>query len=617
MMLLRGIHRIRTSLPYLPRALGLVWRAARTWTLAWLVLLTLQGILPVAIVYLTRDLVNQVVVFVDAPTPESLQPTLLIVLAFGVVLLLGQVLGGLTSWVRAAQSQLVADYILDLIHAQAAALDLHFFDSAAFYDSLFRARSDALGKPVALLENLGALWQNSITLVAMAGVLIPFGIWVPAALVVSTLPALGVAFYFTRRQHAWRLKSTVEQRRSQYYDWLLTVRDAAEELRLFGLGEHARQSYQFLRKKLRNEQLQLLRSQSVADLLAGTFGLVVMAGVMGWMITRALTGQFNLGDLTLLYQAFTQGQNLMRTLLGNTNQLYSNLLFLENLFEFLALQPKVQQPTTPTPMPHVLVGGIQFENVSFQYPDSTRRALDEFNLVIPAGQVAAIVGANGAGKSTLTKLLCRFYDPTAGAICIDGVNLKQFSLEELREQITVLFQDPMHYQETAADNIAFGDLKADPSEARIQAAAMAGGAHEIIARLPQGYQVVLGKWFGGAELSVGEWQRVALARAFLRQAPILILDEPTSAMDSWAEADWMARFRTLVAGRTALIITHRFTTAMQADVIHVMDAGRIIESGTHSRLVGSGGRYAESWQIQMQARGVEDHSGANGQGKSV
>lgn len=591
------------SVAYLPRALGLVWTAARHWTLAWFLLLTLQGILPIALVYLTRDLVNRVVLLTRTPTAENVQATLVIAATYGAVLLLIQVLGSLSNWVRTAQAQLVADYVLDLIHTQAATLDLSFYDTTAYYDTLHRARSDALQRPNALLENLGAFWQNGITLVAMAGVLLPYGLGVPFALLLSTLPALGVTLYYTRRQHRIRIENTASQRRAMYYDWLLTIHQAAAELRLFGLGAYARDSYQSIRRTLRDQQLVLLRSQALADLLAGAFGLLVLGGVMGVMIVRTLQAQVTLGDLTLLYQAFTQGQNLMRTLLGNTSQLYSNLLFLENLFEFLSLQTILPEPVEPKPVPPILHEGIRFENVSFRYSESTRWALEQFNLFIPTGQIVAVVGANGAGKSTFIKLLCRFYDPTQGSIQLDGTDLREFSSTDLREHITVLFQEPMHYHETAADNIAFGNWGVKPESAQIQRAAQAGGSEEIIARVPNGYAGILGKWFGGTELSVGEWQRVALSRAFLRQAPIIILDEPTSAMDSWAEADWMARFRSLVDGRTALVITHRFTTAMQADKIYVMDAGQIIESGTHSELLANNGRYAESWHRQMNPNG--------------
>jgi ATP-binding cassette subfamily B protein len=244
--------------------------------------------------------------------------------------------------------------------------------------------------------------------------------------------------------------------------------------------------------------------------------------------------------------------------------------------------------------------GICFEQITFRYPGSERVALQDFNLTVPAGQVAAIVGANGAGKSTLVKLLCRFYDPEAGQITLDGINIRDMSLAELRRLITVLFQWPVPYHATAGQNIALGDVQAAPSAAEIAAAARGAGAHEVIARLPREYDTLLGKWFAdGTELSGGEWQRIALARAFLRRAQIVVLDEPTSFMDSWAEAEWLARFRALVHGRTALIITHRFTTAMCADVIHVMQNGQIVESGSHDDLLARGGLYAQSWAAQM------------------
>ena len=283
--------------------------------------------------------------------------------------------------------------------------------------------------------------------------------------------------------------------------------------------------------------------------------------------------------------------------LESTGQIYRSTLFLENLFQFLALEPQIADQSSPAPLPARPAHSITFENVTFQYPGSVRTALTDFSLTLAAGKVTAIVGQNGAGKSTLIKLLCRFYDPREGRIMMNGVDLRTIALAELRRQITVLFQEPVHYHATAAENIAMGDLAADSKS--IRAAARAGGADGYIERLPQGYDTILGQWFGGSELSVGEWQRVALARAFLRNAPLIVLDEPTSAMDSWAEADWLRRFRDLTEGHTALMITHRFTTAMHADIIHVMDRGRIIESGTHAELVVAGGHYAGSWQAQM------------------
>jgi ATP-binding cassette subfamily B protein len=284
----------------------------------------------------------------------------------------------------------------------------------------------------------------------------------------------------------------------------------------------------------------------------------------------------------------------MRSMLDDVGQLYQNSLFLGNLFEFLALQPTVVDPPNPVPVPSH--GLVRFFGVTFRYPGTRGVALRDFDVTIPAGQMAAIVGPNGAGKSTFIKLLCRFYDPEAGRIELDGVDLRNLSIDELRHNITVLFHEPVHYNASAAENIALGDIDREQNLTEIQSAARSAGADTVISKLPKGYQNLLGSWFEeGAQISVGEWQRIALARAFLRKAPIIVLDEPTSAMDPWAEAEWMARIRMLQKGRTAILITHRFTTAMFADIIHVMRDGRVVESGTHAELLAQSGLYAHCW----------------------
>jgi ATP-binding cassette subfamily B protein len=318
------------------------------------------------------------------------------------------------------------------------------------------------------------------------------------------------------------------------------------------------------------------------------------------MLWKAVLGSLTLGDLALFYQAFQRGQGLMRSLFENVGEIYSNSLFLKDLFEFLALEPHVKDAARTVAIPTPLRDGIRFENVTFHYPGSERVALSDFYITIPAGRIVAIVGANGAGKSTLVKLLCRFYDPVQGRVLVDGVDLRSVKLQDLRSLITILFQDPVYYQSTFSENITLGDLTKQADSGRVQFAAQAAGADKTAAGLPNGYETLLGKWFeGGTELSVGEWQRLALARAYWREAPILVLDEPTSAMDPWAEHDWLKRFRELASNHTTLIITHRFTTAMYADIIHVMEDGRVVESGSHPELLALNGRYAQSWREQM------------------
>jgi len=587
-----------TELSRLPRALKLAWAAARGWTALWAGLLVLQGLLPVSSVYLTRPLVNRILAAIKAGgTWESIRPAIAIGVLIAAIALVSEMMRSATVWVRTHQSELVQDYIAALIQRKSAEIDMAFYDSAEFYDRLHRARSEASYRPVMLLESLGGILQNGVTLAAMLAVLAPFGLWLPVALVASTMPALYVVLRNTARQHEWRLRTTADERRTWYYDWLLTSHEAAAELRLFALGDRFESAYGALRKRLRGENFRLAQDQAIGEFAAGALALVGGAASLLWMAWRAVRGWITLGDLALFYQAFQQGLGLMRSLLQNLGQLYYSSLFLGNLFEFLALEPTVLNAAAPGPMPSKLEGGIHFEHVTFQYPGARQPTLSDFSLTIPAGRIVSLVGPNGAGKSTFVKLLCRFYDPAGGRIALDDRDLRSFELDELRRHITVLFQEPVHYNATAGENIRLGDLTA--TEAEVETAAVAGGADAIIRRLPAGYDNTLGKLFiDGAELSTGEWQRIALARAFLRQSPILILDEPTSAMDPWAEAEWIDRFRSLARGRTAILITHRLTTAMRADEIHVLSDGRVVESGSHEELLRLGGLYAQSWARQ-------------------
>lgn len=590
------------QLSYLPQTFGLIWAASRNWTLAWLILLIMQGILPAATVYLTRSVVNGLVAVVGSGVSwENVQVIAVPVVLMAGVLLLTEFLKGASEWIRTAQSELVQDHVNALIHQQSITIDYSCYESSEFNDHLDRAREGASTRSLALLENTGSLVQSSITLLAMATILLPYGLWLPIVLFVSAIPAFYVAFRTNLQQYQWSHKTTTDRRRLQYYDTLLTHSWSAGEVRLFNLGTYFQSAYQRLRHRLRREQMKLIKAQSFSRLIAGLFALLITGIALVWMGQQVLLGLITLGDLALFYQAFNQGQTIVKSLLGNLGQIYKNSLFISNLFEFLQLKPQIVDPLIPSPVPAKLNEGIQFRQVTFRYPGSSEAILEDFNLTIPVGKIVAIVGDNGAGKSTLIKLLCRFYDPESGRIEIDGIDLRNFVVAEFRRLITVLFQFPVPYYVTVAENITLGDVFTTHSQAEIEAAAKGAGIHEKIMRLPQSYTSLMGKWFpGGTDLSGGEWQRLALARSFLRKAQVIILDEPTSAMDPWAEFDWLERFREMANGRTAIVITHRFTLAMRADIIHVMRAGKIVESGSHAQLLALNGLYAQSWKSQVQ-----------------
>jgi len=592
------------QLVYLPRTLRLIMEAAQKWTIVWAFILVIQGLLPAATVYLTGALVDSLAGTLGTGIDwENIQPTVMLALSMGGMIALSQLLNSVVSWVRTAQSELVSDYLAALVHEKSTEVDIAFYELPEYHDRLHRAQNDLRQRPLSLLESGGALLQNLITLVAMGAILLPYGLWLPFVLLISTLPAFYMVMYFNQRFHDWWEESTTEHRWTEYYDMVLVNDLLAPEVRLFNLGTHFQTAYQALRTKLRGEQLSLARQQNLANLGAGLFAALITGGVMVWMVGRAFLGIFTLGDLALFYQAFNRGQGLLRSFLSSAGQIYENVLFLGNLFEFLDLEPQVNDPVEPESAPAQLQAGINFQNVTFRYPGSDHVVFDNFNFMVPAGKVVAIVGANGAGKTTLMKLLCRFYDPENGRITFDGIDIRHLKLADLRRMLTVMFQYPMLYMATAKENIALGDPTMEPNMDEIETAARRAGSHKFITRLPQGYDTLIGKMFAnGTELSGGERQRLSLTRVYLRQAQIMVLDEPTSFMDSWAEIDWFDRLRTLANGRTTVIITHRFTIARHADVIHVMDKGQMIESGTHDELLALNGRYASSWRQQIEEK---------------
>lgn len=571
---------VRHRIGHTWRSVRLVGAVAPAWTIGWAALLVVQGLLPVAFVYLSKLLVDRLTDTVGgALTWATVAPVLTIAAAMAGLLLLTEIAQVSLGWLRTAQAELVQDHIRRMVHERSTTLDLACYESPKYHDRMHRARHEAAHRPIALLEGGGTLLQGTVTLVGMASLVLPYGPWVPVALMVSAIPAAYAVARNSRRYHRWWHQSTPTRRWTNYYDWLLTFSDFAAELRQYDVGQHFATMYQALRRRLRRQRVRLLKRETMTGLGASIASLLISGAAIGWMVWRTLAGLATLGDLVLFHQAFERGRKALRGWLSSAGQLYGDSLVVGSLFEFLDLVPHVVDPPSPQPVPRTLAHGVTFDRITFCYPDSARPALEDFTLELPAGEIAALVGPNGAGKSTVLKLLCRFYDPQRGRIALDGIDLRHFRLRDVRRSLTVAFQRPVPYHATLHENIALGDLETEATRAVVEAAATAGGAAEVAARLPRGYDTLLSKWFaGGTDLSTGEWQRVALARSLLRRAPIVVLDEPTSAMDPWAEAAWMERLRALVEHRTVLLITHRLGVALRADVVHVMDHGRLVRS---------------------------------------
>jgi ATP-binding cassette, subfamily B, bacterial len=593
---------IPTHIASVKRIARFAWTAAGRWSVVWLALVVSLGLFPAATVLVTKRMVDALVAALAGRSWPQIRLVLIYVAIMACIALVTELLFSLQEWVKTLNAELIHEYIVDQIQKKSVEVDLAFYESPEYYDQLYRARDDAHIRPAILLEHFGAVVQNTISVAVLTIIVATYSPWLIFAMLASVVPAFAVVARHNWLVHLWWKRTTVERRWIQYYDQKFSTCAAAAELRLFGLAGHFQQVYRGLRQTLRSQRLAMIRQQNIARLGAAVAGLLVIGATVAWIGWRAFQGKASLGDLTLFYQAIVGGQSLMRGTTASLAQVYSNSLFLSEFFRFLALKPKVVEPAVTVPVPSPIRWGIAFENVGFSYPGSDRPSLENCNLLVPAGKIVAVVGPNGAGKSTLIKLLCRFYDVDSGRITLDGADIRDLPLRGLRENLSVLFQTPVSYDASALENIAVGDIEGHPDRHAVETAARLAGAHRTISRLPAGYDTPLGKSFeSGCELSAGEWQRVAMARAFLRRAGVILLDEPTSFMDSWAEADWFERLRVLARARTAVVITHRFTIAMRADVIYVMRDGAVIESGTHASLLSKGGFYAESWRQQTEA----------------
>jgi ATP-binding cassette subfamily B protein len=583
----------------LGRALRLMWLSGPKWMIANLGLLVLQGILPLAILYMTKLVID--IISSQANHTEKIHNVLVILGISAVIALVLAISRSIAELVFVSESQAITDYTHNIIHEKSTTIDLEYYDNPTYHDILHRALGEASFRPTRIASGITLAGQNIISLLAVTGLLLVFNWKIALVLYVAAVPGILVRAKYARQLFEWYLRVTQAKRQATYYNDVLTKDTYIKEIRVFGLGETFSRIYRDLCCNLRHARLKLAISHLPPESAAELGTILALFGSYAFIAYKTITGDIGLGDLVMFFQAFQRGLTSLQQALAALSDLYEDNLFLSSLDEFLKLPSLVKEPCKPVAMPKPIRSGVEFTDVDFIYPKSDRFALRDINLSIRPNEIIALVGENGSGKSTLVKLLCRLYDPTDGSVRVDGTDLRDFATVDLRQEIGVIFQDYARYNATAAENIWFGDTTQQLSKEKIAVAARYSGADVAIANLKDGYDTLLGKAFeDGEELSLGQWQKLALARAFLRDAQIIILDEPTSSMDPNAEYEFFENFRRLVHGRSAVIISHRFSTVKMADCIYVMQAGRIVESGTHDQLINKASMYASLFEKQAQ-----------------
>jgi ATP-binding cassette subfamily B protein len=599
---------IKSATQNIAKAFGLVWQAHPASAVGMAAVTLLSALLPAAQAWVGKLIVDGVVGAIGKMPATSATNVLVVLqpvlpyLAFEFILVtLGAVLGQSRTLVEHVLHSRLSNAINSAIIRKALVLDLHFFENAEFYDKLENARREADWRAMSILNDGFMMVQNVITLASFVVLLIAFSPFVALLLLVATLPLFIAQTRFSElnfRLLTWRAP---ESRRMMYLERLLTNSDSAKEIKLFGLGEPLLKRYHELFWKFYREDTALAKRRSLISVGFGILTSLSFYVAYAWIVFRTITGAITLGSMTLYLSVFRQSQGTFQGLLYNINSLYESALFMSNLYGFLELTPEMPIAARPRKAPLPIMQGIEFRNVSFKYPNRESWALHNVSLTIRPGEKIALVGANGAGKTTFIKLLTRLYDPTEGQILLDGVDLREYDIDDLRKRIGVIFQDFVRYMMTAGENIGFGQIEALDDKSRIERAAVKGGADEVIGELPQGYETMLGHWFErGRELSGGQWQKIALGRAFMRDAEVLVLDEPTASLDAEREYEIFQRFRQLTEGRIAILISHRFSTVRMADRIVVIENGEVTESGAHADLLALNGTYARLFNMQAE-----------------
>jgi ATP-binding cassette subfamily B protein len=584
--------------------LAFVWRSGPGWTTANGLVIVVNGLLPVVFLYLVSqfvDLATQAAGAGPAGGVDDAQWTrmLLLIGAAAGVALLQSLFTAAGRWIGEAQAQAVTDYMFGILHDKSVQVDLAYYENPAFKDKLHRAQREAPFRPKRIVNSLLDFTGNGVSLIGMAAYLTTFHWTVVPVLLAASVPGVLLRVRYSSQYYSWERKATPRERTSAYTNLILTTVEYAKELRILGLGDMLRGRLGALRNELREEKLAVTRRRSVAEFAGEGLAILGVYGVLAAMGYSVLAGSITVGVFVALQLALTKAWGFLGTMLRSVSLLYEDNLFISDLFEFLAVQPAVHSPAQPQPMPDVRRAGLRLEHVSFKYPHDERVVLRDVSVELAPGEHVALVGHNGSGKTTLVKLLCRLYDPTGGTIRLGGVDLTQLDLAAWRGSLGVLMQDYCRYQMTMRENVWLGDISRDPRDERVERAVR--DARAQFAGLPEGIESMLGTTFmGGHELSTGQWQKIALARMLARDAPILVLDEPTSAMDAEAEDELIGKLREVAVGRTTLLISHRLAAIRNLDRIIYLSDGRVAEAGTHDELMALGGGYARLFELQSQ-----------------
>ncbi len=584
----------------LGKAIKLIWVSSPRLVVVHALLNVLQGVFPLGSLYTVKllvDLLSENKAMLH--TPGGWEKILFLVLLTALFMLLQQACSSLASVVSTRQSEQMLDTVTSILHKHSIAVDLSYYEHAGYYDALHRAQQEAAYRPLSIINGLFTLLQSLVTITALTGLIVSVHWTIALFLFLALLPAFGVKMFFSRKNYGLQYKQTPDKRHLYYLNALLTSETFAKELRLFSLGDNFVGRYRKLRAQQRQENIELTDREAFYGFLGQFLVLVSLFLSLGFLLFRSFAGALSIGSLVMIYQAMQRAQSSTQSILNALASLYRDALFFGHFDDFLKHTPLIVSPSEPKNFPVPIVQGITFNHVSFRYPGTERVVLKDFTASIGPGEHVALVGENGCGKSTLVKLLCRLYEPDEGQILIDGVDYRMFELEDLRKRIGVIFQDYVRFQMSGRDNIRMGNIDVLSNDPKIEEAARLSGAHEVFERLEGGYEAILGNLFdGGRELSMGEWQKIAIARAFLRDASIMILDEPTSSLDVEAEYELVGQFNELTRGKAALIISHRLSTVRMAARIIVLADGIIAEEGTHETLINQNGTYARLYNMQ-------------------